>query len=98
MGMSTQQAAEEMKGAKELYLAFCRFTNLPYVTEGEESANDQAWVFTSESQIKEFGKKKLEEKIVLLGMKYEKKNYIYKKFLNMKKLQKILIYMLYIAF
>ena len=75
MGLSAQQAAEEMKNAKELYLAFCRFTNLPYVTEGEESANDQAWVFTSESQIKEFGKKKLEEKIVLLGMKYEKKNY-----------------------
>ena len=45
----------------------------PYVTCDEESFNDQAWVFSTEEGIKEFGKKKLEDKILLMGMKYEKK-------------------------
>ena len=33
------------------------------------------WVFATEEEIKEFGKKKLGEKILLMGMKYEKKDY-----------------------
>ena len=48
---------------------------LPYVTCGEESFNDQAWFFTEEEAIKEFGKKKVEEKILLMGMRYEKKDF-----------------------
>ena len=33
------------------------------------------WVFATEEEIKAFGKKKLEEKVLLMGMKYEKKDY-----------------------
>lgn len=33
------------------------------------------WVFATEEEIKAFGKKKLEDKILLMGMKYEKKDY-----------------------
>ena len=50
-------------------------TKLPYVICDQESFNDQVWVFATEEEIKAFGKKKLEDKILLMGMKYEKKDY-----------------------
>ena len=50
-------------------------TKLPYVTCGEETFNDQVWFFAEEEGVKEFGQKKLEEKILLMGMKYEKKDF-----------------------
>ena len=43
------------------------------MTCGEETFNDQVWFFAEEEGVKEFGQKKLEEKILLMGMKYEKK-------------------------
>ena len=41
----------------------------------EETYNDQAWIFSTEEGIKEFGKKMLEEKVLLMGMKFTKKDY-----------------------
>ncbi|MFR8351569.1 MAG: hypothetical protein ACLVB1_01545 [Blautia obeum] len=50
-------------------------TKLPYVTCGEETYNDQVWFFAEEETLKEYGKKKLEDKILLMGMRYEKKDF-----------------------
>ena len=56
-------------------MAYSQATKLPYVKCDEETFNDQAWIFSTEEGIKEFGKKMLEEKVLLMGMKFTKKDY-----------------------
>lgn len=75
MGISREEAVKELKNREYVYVAYSQATKLPYVTCDEETYNDQAWVFATEEGIKEFGKKKLEDKILLMGMRYEKKDY-----------------------
>ena len=68
-------AVKQLQNRDGVFVAYSQATKLPYVTCDEESFNDQAWVFSTEEGIKEFGKKKLEDKILLMGMKYEKKDF-----------------------
>lgn len=75
MGISEQDAIKELQTRDAIFVAYSQATKLPYVICDEESFNDQVWVFATEEEIKEFGKKKLEEKVLLMGMKYEKKDY-----------------------
>ena len=75
MGMSVVETIKEIQGRENIFVAYSQATRLPYVTCGEETFNDQAWFFSSEDQLKEFGKKKLEEKILLMGMRYDKKDF-----------------------
>ena len=75
MGISVEEAVQELRRRENIFVAYSQTTKLPYVTCGEESFNDQAWFFTEEEAIKEFGKKKVEEKILLMGMRYEKKDF-----------------------
>lgn len=75
MGMSVEEAVKDIQTREEIFVVYSRASNLPYVSEGEESFADQVWFFASEDEIKEFGKKKAEEKIPLFAMKYEKKDY-----------------------
>lgn len=75
MGISMEEAVKELQTRERFFVAFSQATKLPYVTCDEESYNDQAWIFATEEEIKEFGKKKLEEKILLMGMRYEKKDF-----------------------
>lgn len=75
MGISVEEAVKEIRGREDIYVLYSQVTKLPYVTCGEETFNDQAWFFSDEESLKEFGKKQLEEKILLMGMKYERKNF-----------------------
>ena len=75
MGTSVEEIIKEIQGRENIFVAYSQTTKLPYVTCGEESFNDQAWFFTEEEAIKEFGKKKIEEKVLLMGMRYEKKDF-----------------------
>lgn len=75
MGTSEVETIKEIQGRENIFVAYSQTTKLPYVTCGEESFNDQAWFFTEKEAIKEFGKKKVEEKILLMGMRYEKKDF-----------------------
>ena len=75
MGISEQDAIKELQTRENIFVAYSQATKLPYVICDEESFNDQVWVFATEEEIKEFGKKKLEEKVLLMGMKYERKDY-----------------------
>ena len=54
---------------------YSQATKLPYVKCDEETYNDQAWIFSTEEGIKEFGKKMIEDKILLMGMRFSKKDY-----------------------
>ena len=75
MGITEQEAIKELQTRDEIFVAYSQATKLPYVICDEESFNDQVWVFATEEEIKAFGKKKLEDKILLMGMKYEKKDF-----------------------
>lgn len=75
MGMSVVDAVKEIQARETVYVAYSQVTKLPYVTCAQETYNDQAWFFAEEETLKEFGKKKVDEKILLMGMKYEKKDF-----------------------
>lgn len=70
-----ENAAKELQTRETVFVAYSQATKLPYVTCDPESFNDQAWIFSSEEGIKKFGQEKLEEKILLMGMRYDKKDY-----------------------
>ena len=72
MGTSVEETIKEIQGRENIFVAYSQTTKLPYVTCGEESFNDQAWFFTEEEAIKEFGKKKIEEKERPKDLKIEK--------------------------
>ena len=71
MGISKEEAVKALQTRDKVYVAYAQATKLPYVTCDEETFNDQAWIFATEEEIKEFGKKCLEDKILLLGMRTE---------------------------
>ena len=73
--MTQEEAIKALRSNPALYVAYSRATNMPFVTCDEESFNDQAWVFAREEDLKEFGKKEAESKILVAGMKYERKNF-----------------------
>lgn len=75
MGISVEEAIQELRNREEVFVAYAQATKLPYVTCDEESYNDQAWIFSTEEEIKEFGKEMLNDKMLLMGMKYEKKDF-----------------------
>ena len=56
MGMSVEEAVKQFHTREQIFVAYSQATKLPYVICDEESYNDQAWVFATEEQIKEFGK------------------------------------------
>ena len=75
MAISKEDAIKELQNRDMVYVAYSQFTKLPYVKCDEETFNDQAWIFSTEEGIKEFGKKLLDDKVLLMGMLYEKKDY-----------------------
>jgi len=77
MGISVEDAVKELQARETVFVAYSQVTKLPYVTCGEESYNDQVWLFAEEETLKEFGKKKLEDKVLLMA----KRNWKIKSFL-----------------
>ena len=75
MAISKEDAIKELQNRDMVYVAYSQFTKLPYVKCDEETFNDQAWIFSTEEGIKEFGKKLLDDKVLLMGMRYVKKDY-----------------------
>ena len=64
MGISKEEAIKELQNRETVFVAYSQATKLPYVKCDEETYNDQAWIFSTEEGIKEFGKKMLEEKVL----------------------------------
>ena len=75
MEISKQQAVKELQTREAFYVAYSQYTKLPYVVCDEETYNDQVWVFATEEEVKEFGKKCLDDKVLLMGMRYENKHF-----------------------
>ena len=75
MGISKEHAINALKSRDYFFVAYAQATRLPYVTCDEESFNEQAWIFSAEEEIKAFGEKLLGEKTLIMGMRFEKKNF-----------------------
>lgn len=61
---------------KEMIVAFCAYTNMPFIVCDSETFNDQVWIFDDEKQLQEFAKPYTEKKILLRGVKYPNKNFL----------------------
>lgn len=59
-----------------MIVAYCAFTNMPFVICDPETFNDQVYLFDTEAQLQEFAKPYTEKKILLKGIKYENKNFL----------------------
>ena len=73
--MTQQEARELILELPEVYLAYSRATNMPYLAEGEEDASDQVFLFSTQEEVKAFIYRKQEEKIPVMGMWHDKKTF-----------------------
>ena len=76
MGMSVVDAVKEIQARENVYVAYSQATKLPYVTCAEETYNDQVWFFAEEEDPEKIRSGKTGRgRILLMGMKYEKKDF-----------------------
>lgn len=61
---------------ESMIVAYCAYTNMPFVVCDPETFNDQVWIFDTEAQLQEFAKPYTEKKILLRGVKYLNKNFL----------------------
>ena len=47
MGISVEEAIQELRNREEVFVAYSQATRLPYVTCDEETFNDQARIFAT---------------------------------------------------
>lgn len=60
----------------EMIVAYCAYTNMPFVVCDQESYNDQVWIFDTEALLQEFAKPYTEKKVLLRGVKYPNKAFL----------------------
>lgn len=58
---------------EQIIVAYCAYTNMPFVVCDPESFNDQVWIFDTEEQLQAFAKPYTEKKVLLKGIKYPNK-------------------------
>ncbi|MDO4519013.1 MAG: SseB family protein [Eubacteriales bacterium] len=69
------ETVKKLQSNNQLFVAYCQYTNLPFVTCDEESFDDQAHIFTTEDEIREYGKVQAEQKMLILGMSYNRADF-----------------------
>jgi hypothetical protein len=65
-----------IQNREDMIVAFCAYTNMPFVVCDPETFNDQVWIFENETLLQEFAKPYTEKKVLLKGMKYSNKNFL----------------------
>ncbi len=60
----------------EFIVAYCGYTNMPFVQCDPDTFNDQVWIFDTEDLLQEFAKPFTEKKILLRGIKYLNKDFL----------------------
>lgn len=61
---------------EDMIVAFCMFTNMPFVVCDPETFNDQIWIFDTEEQLQAFAKKYSEKKVLLKGIKFQNQRFL----------------------
>lgn len=60
----------------DFIVAYCGYTNMPFVLCDPDTFNDQVWIFDTEELLQEFAKAYTERKILLRGIKYLNKDFL----------------------
>lgn len=76
MAVDKSFLARSIQKKPDMIVAYCAYTNMPFIVCDEETFNDQVWIFDTEAQLQEFAKKYTERKILLKGIKYDNKNFL----------------------
>lgn len=76
MGVDKAFLARSIQKKENMIVAYCAYTNMPFVVCDEETFNDQVWIFDTEDQLKEFAKSYAERKIPVRGVRYENKTFL----------------------
>ncbi len=76
MAITQARALTALRTKERLFCAYSGATKMPYVTCDPESFNDQVWIFSTEEGVKAFGEEKAKEKIVIIGMRVENKDFM----------------------
>lgn len=75
MALIREEAVKALQTNNQLFVAYCQYTSLPLVTCDPETYDDQAHIFATEEEIKEFGKLQAEQKVLIMGMSYNKNDF-----------------------
>lgn len=73
MAVDKSFLVKSIQNKEEIIVAYCAFTNMPFVICDPETFNDQIWIFDTEEQLQAFAKPYTEKKILLRGVKYPNK-------------------------
>ncbi|MCD7766774.1 MAG: SseB family protein [Lachnospiraceae bacterium] len=76
MSVDKKFLVKSIQKKESLIVAYCSFTNMPFLVCDPESYNDQVWLFDTEEQLQEFAKPYIEKKIALKGIKYPNKKFL----------------------
>ena len=76
MAVDKRFLIKSVQKKNEMIVAYCAYTNMPFVICDPESYNDQVWIFDNETLLQEFAKEYTQKKILLKGIKYENKNFL----------------------
>ncbi len=76
MAVDKRFLIKSVQKKNEMIVAYCAYTNMPFVICDPESYNDQVWIFDNEPLLQEFAKEYTQKKILLKGIKYENKNFL----------------------
>ena len=60
---------KQLQKKESILVAFCAYTNMPFVECDSDTFDDQVWVFENETLLQNFAKPYTEEKLVLQGRK-----------------------------
>lgn len=76
MAMDKAFLIKSIQKKESMIVAFCAYTNMPFVICDPETFNDQVWIFDNEAELQEFAKPYTQKKILLKGMKYLNPNFL----------------------
>ena len=76
MAIDNSFIAKRIRNKKSMIVAYCAFTNMPFVVCDPVSFNDQVWIFDNEALLQEFAKNYTSKKILLRGVQYQNKDFL----------------------
>ena len=76
MAIDNSFMTRKIQKMEQIIVAFCAYTQMPFVSCDEESGNDQIWMFASEKDLQNFAKPYTEKKLLLRGVIYKNKDFL----------------------
>ena len=76
MAVDNSFIMRKIRNREDMYVAFCVYTNMPFVTCDPDTFNDQIWIFETEQLFRNFAASYTEKKIRLQAAKVLKQSFL----------------------